>query len=784
MADNSSLYGTTTPSGTVASSNYTTLYSGGNNFVPSGDNVIISGTLTVNGCAILTDCPTFSLLPLNATTINFGGSATAVNIGASTGQTTILNQLATANYTFPVADGVSGQVLVTDGAGTVSFAPASTVGKTYSINASATTGGANFNLVSSDPSTDTIKFANGTGVTVTRTDADTITFAIGQDVATTANPVFAGVTGGNVTVGVATDNTIATTTGNLNIVPESTSYTEIFSSAATPTIITRNTTTTNAFVRTLALNLQSTGTPTVGFGNALDFQVEAQPGNTERAGYVSVVSTDLTAGSEDFRMNFGLMQNGATYANRLSLFSNGDLNMYNGGTFGILGLTSGFTKLVAPATGSNLTYVLPGAAGAANTVLTNDGSGNLSWALPGGGGSTFGNITIAVADDNTISTTTGDLKLDSASGTIEMIGIVDINGDYINLNSDNTAVDSAMRFNAGAEILYNYANSRFDISKGINVDSGVLFVDATNNRVGINNTSPQYELHIDQGADGFTQFGMTTAERTALWTMNDGDDLLSLSYGTTPGTTNRLIFDPTNQWFVTGNTGINTATPAYTLDVNGTGNFQGVITGGLKINGSTSGYSNFIAPTTGSNLNYTLPGAAGAANTVLTNDGSGNLSWALPGGGGSTFGNITVGVVTDNTISTTTGDLVLASATNVIDATTATINANILTVDSRASIDSVTITTTSTSTVQLVETTRNVMKNVIYIVQGANVHTVEALVLRVDATTALLTTYGEMYNTSALATFTADVSAGDLRLLVTPASATSTVFSVVRTSLD
>jgi hypothetical protein len=275
---------------------------------------------------------------------------------------------------------------------------------------------------------------------------------------------------------------------------------------------------------------------------------------------------------------------------------------------------------------------------------------------------------------------------------------------------------------------------------------------------------------------------MTTAERTALLSMNDGNDLLSLNYGGA----NRLEFDTVNQWFVSGNTGINTVTPAFDLDVAGDGRFtQTVITdGALKINGATSGYSNFIAPATGSTLNYTLPGAAGAANTVLTNDGSGNLSWALPGGGGSTFGNVTVGVVTDNTISTTTGDLVLASATNVIDATTATINANILTVDSRASIDTVTLTTTSTSTVQLVETTRNVMKNVIYIVQGANVHTVEALVLRVDATTALLTTYGEMYNTSSLATFTADVSAGDLRLLVTPSSATSTVFSVVRTSLD
>jgi hypothetical protein len=64
---------------------------------------------------------------------------------------------------------------------------------TYTQNFSSTTGGTNLNLVGSDATTDTVKFANGTGVTVTRTDADTATIAIGQDVATSATPSFAGV---------------------------------------------------------------------------------------------------------------------------------------------------------------------------------------------------------------------------------------------------------------------------------------------------------------------------------------------------------------------------------------------------------------------------------------------------------------------------------------------------------------------------------------------------------------------------------------------------------------
>ena len=75
------------------------------------------------------------------------------------------------------------------------------------------------------------------------------------------------------------------------------------------------------------------------------------------------------------------------------------------------------------------------------------------------------------------------------------------------------------------------------------------------------------------------------------------------------------------------------------------------------------------------------------------------------------------------------------------------------------------------------------MTGLINIIQGANVHCLNYTALRTGASTAMLTTYGEMYSGSALATFTADVSGGILRLLVTPASATSTVFSVVRTSL-
>ena len=48
---------------------------------------------------------------------------------------------------------------------------------TYTQDASSTTGGANLNLVGSDSTTDTVKFASGTGMTVSQTDASTINIA-------------------------------------------------------------------------------------------------------------------------------------------------------------------------------------------------------------------------------------------------------------------------------------------------------------------------------------------------------------------------------------------------------------------------------------------------------------------------------------------------------------------------------------------------------------------------------------------------------------------------------
>ena len=106
-------------------------------------------------------------------------------------------------------------------------------------------------------------------------------------------------------------------------------------------------------------------------------------------------------------------------------------------------------------------------------------------------------------------------------------------------------------------------------------------------------------------------------------------------------------------------------------------------------------------------------------------------------------------------------------------------------IDATATYNTVTTTTTSTTTTAISASTRSTQKVVITITDDVtgNMHVLEALAFQ-HGSNAYLTTYGEMYTSAALATFTADVSGGNIRILATPASTNSTTFKVARVSVD
>lgn len=321
--------------------------------------------------------------------------------------------------------------------------------------------------------------------------------------------------------------------------------------------------------------------------------------------------------------------------------------------------------------------LLPSQSGNANAVLTTDGT-NVSW-TNFSAGFAVDNITIAVAGNNTISTSAGDLVLASATGDVVIQN--NLNASAISSTSMrvNGATSGSSTFTApvtGSTLSYVLPGTGGTTSTVLTNDgsgnlswalpggSGSTFgnisigVD-TANTIGTTNTNGDLYLQPNGSGDVFVY-------ADTLWV---GDQNVNASI-TTNGTGNLAL---------TTNNNTNSGTIEIKQGVNGnitlapyTGG-TGIVTvaselnvdKGLRLTASSSGYSKFTVPASGSNLDYVLPGSAGAANTVLTNNGSGTLSWALPGGGGSTFGNVSIGVDTDQTISTTSGNLILQTAAGV-----------------------------------------------------------------------------------------------------------------------
>ena len=116
-------------------------------------------------------------------------------------------------------------------------------------------------------------------------------------------------------------------------------------------------------------------------------------------------------------------------------------------------------------------------------------------------------------------------------------------------------------------------------SSGLTVDTDVLYVDSTNNRVGIGTTSPTAKLEI-KSATGVTNARLEyTGTRTALQFSKNGtvqgaliaetissNDMIYIGAGASYGSNPVLAVDATNQ-----RVGIGTTSPSTNLHISGTG---------------------------------------------------------------------------------------------------------------------------------------------------------------------------------------------------------------------
>ena len=228
------------------------------------------------------------------------------------------------------------------------------VNTTYAISAETASGGANLRLTGSDASTDDVKIASGTGITVSRTDANTITVTSTVSSGMTSFTV-AGDTGTSQTVSDANTLTISGGT-NLNSVASATDVLTI----NLDTTITGLTSLTSTTLVTDAINGSSANGPIVispdGTG---DVHLNA---DSVRIGDNNADATLATRGTGDLILT---TNEGAV--------TEGVIRIYDGANGNITLTPNGTGNLVL----DGLNW--PQADGTANYVLKTNGSGQLSW---------------------------------------------------------------------------------------------------------------------------------------------------------------------------------------------------------------------------------------------------------------------------------------------------------------------------------------------------------------------------------------------------------------------
>ena len=270
-------------------------------------------------------------------------------------------------------------------------------------------------------------------------------------------------------------------------------------------------------------------------------------------------------------------------------------------------------------TQSTKTYVSGGAIAAFTVTLNNVtglvvGNKVTGTGLPAGNGAL---ITVIAGNQLTLDTAftvqaagTYTIGEPVAFGQVSMeyFGTTDVHKFRVTTTTDNFLESPADTY-PGTYVL-------IDSSKNAtNINQGVLYVDAVNDRVGINNTSPSYELHVNSseaGPNDNVQFALSNSERTLLLSNNAFDDLLSFNYNGA----NRLQFDTTNAWFNSGRLGVNNSTPLYTLDVNGTANIETSLT--VPSISTLTGDDLNITAFSGKNINITATNGADQGGITLT----------------------------------------------------------------------------------------------------------------------------------------------------------------------
>jgi len=252
----------------------------------------------------------------------------------------------------------------------------------------------------------------------------------------------------------------------------------IATTSATAVTITRNTAADDDLTNGVIIrHATSNATPLAGIGVGVSFETETAASVFTAGSAIYSISTDVTPSSEDFDLGF-YNKSAGTLVQRALLSSVGDLQID-----GDLTVTGNYIKSSSATaiTLSGADVTVAGDLSVKGTTLTvnSDGTGTED-------------VTIKVergATDATIiwNETSGDRweisnELYTPKATIGVIDINQTSGQIDTNSGSNLTLDSD-----GGTVL---------INDNLNVNSGVLYVDAGSNEVGINTTTPTKALDV------------------------------------------------------------------------------------------------------------------------------------------------------------------------------------------------------------------------------------------------------------------------------------------------
>ena len=211
--------------------------------------------------------------------------------------------------------------------------------------------------------------------------------------------------------------------------------------AESPVSATRITANTSSATRTLTLRADSSGTPAVGFGGQLVWEVETTAGtaydNFPRAGYIEVVATDVTASNQKFKMNFGLMNRTGTIVAalpRMELDGTGNLQIDGALTVSgdVIKKSAGTTVLTFSAT--NLVTTAGDIEVGGGDIRSPGGTTAIT--LSGDDVTVVGDLTLT---NNTIKSSTA-TAITLSGANVEVVGTLEVNGNQIKNSAGNTVV--------------------------------------------------------------------------------------------------------------------------------------------------------------------------------------------------------------------------------------------------------------------------------------------------------------------------------------------------------